>query len=293
MPIEFLEDEQLLENEFAFARVSPWGATLTELVINDLQVVGHASVDDVRDSFAGVTLAPWPNRLAGASWNYNNQSLATAINDGKGNANHGLVFNKKFEVKSQTSESITFVIALGEDRVYPFDVEIQVSYELIGAELTSSITAKNIGAQKAPVAFGTHPYICVTPKSKITINAATQTTNDENQIPIGTRAADPIVDAEYSSLALDDCFADLERDASGKATTQISNPDGTQILLWQDSVFKYLMVYTHPSLGIAIEPQTAPANALNSGVDLAWLEVGEAITGSWGIRVNSDNEETR
>lgn len=293
MPIEFLENELLLQNEFATASVSPTGATLTQLVINDLQVVAHASVDDVKNAFAGVTLAPWPNRLAGAAWNHDGQEFVAGINDPKGNANHGLVFNRSFTIKTQTKESVVLACRLSQDPAYPFDVEIQVSYKLTGAQLDASISATNLGEQKAPIAFGTHPYLQVAPKSKITINAATQATNDVNQIPIGTKPAVEIVGKEFESLLLDDCFSDLARDASGIATTKIRNPDGTNFLLWQDQVFKYLMVYTHPTLGIALEPQTAPANALNSGVDLTWLQAGEAITGSWGIRVNSDNEETQ
>ena len=35
---------------------------------------------------------------------------------------------------------------------------------------------------------------------------------------------------------------------------------------------------------IAIEPMTAPPDALNSGLGLRWLEPGELWEGSWGLR---------
>jgi aldose 1-epimerase len=35
---------------------------------------------------------------------------------------------------------------------------------------------------------------------------------------------------------------------------------------------------------LALEPQTCPANAFNSGEDLIWLESGQTWSASWGVR---------
>ena len=35
---------------------------------------------------------------------------------------------------------------------------------------------------------------------------------------------------------------------------------------------------------VALEPMTAPPDALNSGTGLIWLEPGESWTSSWGVR---------
>jgi aldose 1-epimerase len=37
-------------------------------------------------------------------------------------------------------------------------------------------------------------------------------------------------------------------------------------------------------VAIAIEPMTAPTNALNSGRDLKWLAPGETWSVTWGVR---------
>ncbi len=293
MLYEFVEDEFELRNEFSTAKVSPWGATLTHLVINGKTVISHATKSDVKNSFAGVTLAPWPNRLAGAAWQLDGKKLSAKVNDHSqhssgGNANHGLVFDRRFEIKNQTSSQVTFTISLGDDEVYPFEVAIDVSYELIGTELLASISAKNNGSKIAPVAFGTHPYLAIAADSKIKISAALQAVNDSAQIPTGWEPAVKQIAETYAQLKLDDCFAGLETDANGIAQTTITNADGSQVAVWQDALFKYLMIYTHPSLGVAIEPQTSPANAFNSGEDLIWLEPAEAVTGRWGIRVGSE-----
>ena len=293
MPQEFIEDEFELRNEIATAKVSPWGATLTHLVINGKPIINHATKQDVKNSFAGVTLAPWPNRLAGAAWQLEGKTLSATVNDhaqhaSGGNANHGLVFDRRFEIKNQAESKVTFAISLGEDSVYPFGVEIEVSYELIGDELAARISAKNHGSTIAPVAFGTHPYLAIAADSKVKISAAVQAVNDSAQIPTGWEPAVKQIADSYAQLKIDDCFAHLETDENGIAQTLITNSDGSQVSVWQDETFKYLMIYTHPSLGIAIEPQTAPANAFNTREDLIWLEPAEAVTGHWGIRVGSE-----
>jgi aldose 1-epimerase len=64
------------------------------------------------------------------------------------------------------------------------------------------------------------------------------------------------------------------------------------VSLWADRHFGYLHVFItrkFPVAGgvisaVAIEPMTAPANALRSGTSIRWLETGETMTASWGIR---------
>ena len=92
---------------------------------------------------------------------------------------------------------------------------------------------------------------------------------------------------------MDTCFADLERDADGIATTTLSGtgPDGEAraVELWQDAQHRWLMVYTADNrtparTAIAIEPMTAAVDAFNSGEGLIVLAPGETFTGTWGIR---------
>ena len=72
----------------------------------------------------------------------------------------------------------------------------------------------------------------------------------------------------------------------------VSAPDGRAVTLWADENFGYVQVYTSRSfatstasdVAIAVEPMTAPANALNTGRGLRWLAPGESWSASWGIR---------
>jgi aldose 1-epimerase len=88
-------------------------------------------------------------------------------------------------------------------------------------------------------------------------------------------------------------FADLEREADGLAHTYLRSDNGGQIDVWQDAAFKYVVLFTpdfYPTRSgkvwaAAVEPQTAAANAFNTGEDLLWLGTGEPFSASWGVRV--------
>jgi aldose 1-epimerase len=284
----YLEGEVQLASGNATALISPRGAALTELIFAGNTVVQHATISDVRDSFSGVTLAPWPNRLAGAKWNFGGKALLGVANDQNGNANHGLVFDRDFEVLSKTENAVVLALADLAAPVYPFEVSVEVSFELRNFELISNITLTNNGEVEVPVAFGAHPYIRVSAKSEIIIQAQKQMINNSAQLPIGSETATKHLPRIFSDLNLDDCFFDLNTNAAGSAVTKIIQTDGSEISLWQDSSFKYLMAYTHPTLGIALEPQTAPANAFNTETDLIWLGPGESASGAWGITFKNE-----
>jgi aldose 1-epimerase len=91
-------------------------------------------------------------------------------------------------------------------------------------------------------------------------------------------------------LALDTAFRGLRPEAGVTAT--LTAPDGSRLEIWQDDDWRYLQIFTTPvfpraggpGTAVAIEPMTAPPDALNSGDDLVWLEPGESYEGRWGFR---------
>jgi aldose 1-epimerase len=302
----YTKEEIELSNGCAEVRVSPWGASLTALNLGGLKVVSQVTDSAMADAFAGVTLAPWPNRLANGHWQLSGVSFVGALNDEKGNANHGLVFDRKFATQRESLNSVSFSIELGQDEVYPFQIGFKVDYVLVDRALTVKISATNNDHLELPVAFGSHPYLVVSGDSKIAIPARMQLVSNSNQIPTSREAASKqLIEGtrvpRFDELELDDCFGDLILDDKGRATTTITHSDGQTVELWQDKTFKYLMVYTNRALdsttgsisAIALEPQTAPPNALNSGEDLIWLAPGQTAAASWGIKVTSKHSEAK
>jgi aldose 1-epimerase len=91
---------------------------------------------------------------------------------------------------------------------------------------------------------------------------------------------------------LDDDYTDLEF-RKGVATTKLLTEDGSGVEVWQEDIFKHVVIYTTDSFetetgvmsAVAIEPSTSAVNAFNSKQDLIWLEPNQTRSGSWGIKL--------
>ena len=67
-------------------------------------------------------------------------------------------------------------------------------------------------------------------------------------------------------------------------------PDhGTEVSLWVDESYPYLMLFSGDPLpdvrrrSLAAEPMTCPPNAFRTGEALIRLKPGSSFTGTWGI----------
>jgi aldose 1-epimerase len=83
----------------------------------------------------------------------------------------------------------------------------------------------------------------------------------------------------------------FDRDEDGLARADLLDPDqGTQVSLWVDGSYPYLMLFTgdtlrdvHRRRSLAVEPMTCPPNAFRTEVALIKLDPGSSFTGTWGI----------
>ena len=281
----------------ARAIVRTLGASLNGLWIDGRGII-PADTEAVREQwFGGFSLAPWPNRLRDAKWTLDGIERATTSNEANGHALHGLVHHRDFEVAGFTTSAIVMSYTLGADEAYPWPMRIEVSYGLGPDGLACTIGGTNLADRRLPLALGVHPYLAYDDACTITVPAAAVCENDATLIPtgrlvapdsLGVRHATPV---RIADLSLDHCFTTLDRDTAGRARTRITYGEGDAADVWQDEALPYTQLFTkrdfpwaEPGMhGIGIEPQTAPANALQSGTDLAWLEPGESWTAHWGI----------
>jgi len=119
--------------------------------------------------------------------------------------------------------------------------------------------------------------------------------SDERGLPIGREAVEH---TEYNfqtprrigSTRLDHAFTDLERDEEDLARVELRDLDyGTEVSLWVDESYPYLMLFSGDSLpdvgrrSLAVEPMTCPPNAFRIGESLMRLKPGSSFTGTWGI----------
>ena len=285
-------------NHAAEAVVRSVGASLNSLTIDGRAII-PADTELAREKwFGGFSLAPWPNRLRNAHWTLDGTEYRAQSNEDNGHALHGLVHHRDFDVAGFTTSSILMAHTLGDDAAYPWPMRIEVSYALGPDGLACTIGATNLADRRLPVALGVHPYLAYDDNCTITVPAEAVCENDATLIPTGGLLAPssvgitPSTPVRIADLALDHCCTRLIRDADGIARTRITYGDGTGAEVWQDTDLPYLQLFTKRDFpwaasglhGIGIEPQTAPANALQSGTDLHWLEPAESWTVRWGIR---------
>ena len=279
------------------ALISMSGAGLHALHVGDRAVMPGDTERSRARWFSGPTLAPWPNRICDGRWSIAGGDFTSPANDGLGNALHGLVFDKAFDVVERRDDRIVLEYLLGADAAYPWAVRVRVSYVVDADGLACTFGAVNESDARVPFAIGTHPYFAFDDGCTLTIDAEQGFAVDDRLIPTGAMLgleAWGAITGEPFALAgftADDCFTGHRRDALGRAHTVITYPDGASTDVWQDAAMGYTVVFvtrdfewsdgtTH---AIAIEPQTAPTNAFNTGTSLIWLEPGAECAVQWGI----------
>ncbi|MFP3466159.1 aldose 1-epimerase family protein [Leifsonia sp. SIMBA_070] len=249
-------------------------------------------------SACGIVLVPWPNRVADGRWEHDGQTRQLDLTEpAKRNAIHGLLRRRPYELVDRSDSTVTQAATIYPEPGYPYLLDTTVMHELHTEGLTVTHAVTNAGEDAAPVAIGAHPYLRIAdvPPEQLTVTVAARTrfeTDDRSNItgeaPVAGTAFDLSSGRRVSELDLDTGFADLP---DGPVEHSLAADDGRKVVLWGDADFRYAQVFTNRKfatkpggVALAIEPMTAPANALNSGRGLRWLEPGETWTVSWGIR---------
>lgn len=276
------------------AQIAQVGASLRSLRIGGVDLVPPYPLDQPTPACSGVILAPWPNRVRDGAWDDDGTARTLAITEPKlNNASHGLLRFTAYEVSHTDAEAVLRAVIVPQTG-YPYLIDTAVTYALTpnGIEVTHTLT--NRSAAPAPVALGTHPFLTigdVDPHDLVLrIPAETAFETDDRMLPTGTRPVESALreGVRLGDITLDTGFADLARDPDGCVRHSLTAPDGRRVTLWQGEGFDYVQVYTTPAypgqaLAVAIEPMTAPADALNSGLGIRRLAPDETWTLRWGI----------
>ena len=289
------------------ATVTEVGGGIRRFVVGGDDATAPFAVDAERAFGSGVILVPWPNRVRDGRWTLDGvvQQLDISEPDRR-NAIHGLLRFTSYRVVDRTPSSIVLAARVNPQPGYPFALSTSVAYTLgevgSGVGLTIAHRIRNDSDRPAPVAVGAHPFPAIGGASPdditVTVRAAIHIDVDERLLPVGTT---PVGDTDLDlrdgrSLAVleaDDAFADpvwsdLEGIGRGSEHGLVA-PDGRRTTVWGDENFPFWQVFTTEAYpgqrkAVAIEPMTAPADALNSGTGLRWLAPGEAWAPTWGIR---------
>lgn len=307
-----------IEADGARAEVGALAAVLRSLTVHGgIHLTEPFGPDRLPPWGAGLVLVPFPNRVRDAVWQHEDLDQRMDVTEpSRGNAIHGLLRNTEYSLRERTDDSLTLGAVVYRQHGWPFHLDTWVRYAVDADGLTVTHGVQNLGEEEAPYALGTHPFLRVGDAdiraTTITVPAASYFLVDDRLNVIGESAvdgtpADLRQPRAVGDLSLDTAYAGLDhadvRDGVG-ASAWLTAPDGARTTLWQGVEWGYVQVFTtdlFPKTGpgesgfgraVAVEPMTAPPNALNSGRALRWLQPGQRWEGAWGIRYSPAPEPT-
>ncbi len=287
----------------ATATIASVAASLRTFSIGGVDVTTPYPVDSVPPFGDGIVLVPWPNRVDRGVWTLDGKQQQLDLTEpARNNAIHGLLRTTAYDLVERTETSVTLGATVWPQHGYPFLLETTVTYALVdgpdGHALEVTHTITNRSEARAPAAIGTHPFFTigdVAPEELVlTLHAATRIEVDDRLIPTGTspvegEAYDLRAGRLLADLDLDHAFADLT--PVDGVVASLRAMDGREVRLVQDEQHHWVQIFTTrefpgTSLAVAIEPMTAPPNALVTGEGLRWIEPGETWTARWGIQAS-------
>ena len=282
------------------ATITAVAAGIRSLSINGIDLVPSYGEDRTPPMGAGIVLAPWPNRIRDGRWSHDGTEHQLAITEpARSNAIHGLLRYTEYKPIARERDSVALAATIYPQLGYPFLLGTAVHYELVADGLKVTHFVENLGAEAAPVALGSHPYLKIggvpTGDLVLRLDASSHIEVDERLLPTGEV---PVDGTEWDfregqrvgGIDLDDAFGEVASE-DGQVLHSLTAPDGRSVSIWADDEFEYVQVFTtrefpgeDGDVAIAVEPMTAPAEAFNSGRGLKWLDPGEEWQLSWGIR---------
>jgi aldose 1-epimerase len=280
------------------------GGGLRSYSADGRELVDGYRADEMSSSGRGQVLIPWPNRLQDGSYEFDGRRHQLPLNEPeRRNAIHGLVRWATWTAVEQEPHRAVMKHVLYPRPGYPFTLGISIEYALSEAGLQVRTTATNLGVDPCPYGSGAHPYLTLETATidhlMLRVPGRSVLQSDERGLPVATEI---VGGTEYDfqrprrigSTRLDHAFTDLKRDEDGLARVELRDPDhGTQVSLWVDQSYPYLMLFSGDPLpnvsrrSLAVEPMTCPPNAFRTGDALIRLEPGSSFTSTWGIASDS------
>jgi aldose 1-epimerase len=290
------------------ASVSARAAALRSLIVEGVDLVEPTMSFAEPPGMAGAVLAPWPNRVEAARWLHRGQELHLEVTEPElGHANHGLLAGTDFDIIDQQPDQVGLRARIVEPPGYPFRLEVGVRYRLRPDGVAVTISVRNTGATTAPFAVGAHPYLRNGPVADelgLALDAELAFVLDDTHIPRSRFAVDGTAWDLRSGRPVPDAptHAAFERTGSrAELVHALTAADGRRVELRADPDFRFTQLYVAPALAtddgprraVAVEPMTAPPNALRTGEGVRDLPPGATWSAGYDIRLRQPSSRAR
>ncbi len=188
---------------------------------------------------------------------------------------HGFARELPWQVIDQQTESnASLTLRLNSTAatkaLYPFDFQVDFTYQLQGNTLTIQQRYTNLSTERMPFSTGLHPYFWVKDKSQLSFEIPASLFQDQKTLAVhpfedNFDFTQPEIDAAFKSVKHHSAsFTDSQRRFT--LTLQYSDEYST-LVFWTLADKDY----------ICLEPWTAPRNALNTGEKLLYLNPQETL----------------
>ena len=281
-----------------FELIPAYGGMLTQLNWN-----GNVIDIPFSDQFANnenpyhpsALLSPWVNRVRNGNYSFEGRNYQLPINEPNlGNAIHGLLARKPFEISQENSKATLSYRYTAEEKAYPFPFEMRLTYSFTEENIFQlRFTAKNTGEGNMPFACGWHPYFNLTEGNladwRIRFDSLSKFHSDSQMIPLREENYDASAGVNLGEEVLDNVF---RLKSMEKHITHFYNKSKEESLYIEQSSkdFPFLVVFApENSNSVAIEPMSANTDAFNTGDGLIILAPGESFDSTvkiWHVKAD-------
>jgi aldose 1-epimerase len=292
------------------AVIASVGASLRSLTYEGRDLTVPFDADEVRPSYRGATLAPWPNRIVDGKFTFDGVERQVALTEpARHHALHGLAGWLDFEAIDKGPSHVTLAAVITPQTGYPWRILVETTFSLDADGLTQTVTATNESPDAAPWGTGPHPYLVAgaghvddwtldLPADEVL------TVTADRLSPIGLRPVDAD-DAErfdfrearrIGAVEIDHAYTALTRDADGFATVRLTTGEGRGVEMTWDAACPWVQIHTSDKgvgkpghrTGLAVEPMTCAPDGFNADrydydTGLIVLEPGASASASWRI----------
>lgn len=246
-------------------------------------------------------LHPWANRLGATRFEVTGREVNLELEDlplkrdASGLLMHGLLTAAPgWQVERHLETDAGGLLRAGFEfgayphllDAFPFPHRVEIEATLVEATLTITTAVLATGEAPVPIAFGFHPYLQLPgiPRREWELRAPVteRLELDERMLPTGRREPVQIEPGPLDTRTFDDAFL-----APPPGESISLSGGGRRLELSMDANYPFTQIYAPADTeAVAIEPMTAPTNALlEGGAALPLLAPGERFAASFSIRI--------